>query len=136
MVSLMVDGFEVKRILIDGGSSADILFANALQAMGRTRKDLKPVDFPLVGFSGSGSTSYPLGLITPPVQFGEGPRSLKQDVTFMVFEASEAYNAILGRTTINPLGIVISTMLGPLRARPQIHESNKVTYRIRIPRQR
>lgn len=96
----------MKRILIDGGSSTDILFLDAFEKMGRSKRDLKRVDFPLIGFPGR--TTYPLGAITRPVILGEGWKSIEVSVAFIVVDAPALYNAILGRTTINPNKIVAS----------------------------
>lgn len=51
--------------MIDSGSSTYIVFLDTLNKMGRSVKDLKRVNFPLMEFASS--TTYPMGVITLPV---------------------------------------------------------------------
>ena len=55
-----------KKVLIDGGSALNILFAGALTELGLTKDDLVPVDSPFWGIV-PGRASQPLGQITLPV---------------------------------------------------------------------
>ena len=111
-MTLRIGNHLLGRTLIDGGSSADILFKDlfkeALLAMGFGLRDLRPESIPLTGFSGA--TSHSLGSITLPVTFGSGERSVRTPVTFLVVDAPTTYNAIIGRTTLNPLRIIPSTV--------------------------
>lgn len=70
MITTKVDGYNMKMITIDSGSSSDILFLDALIAFSKTKDDFKKVDFPLIGFAES--TTYPLGDMSRPVVFGDG----------------------------------------------------------------
>ena len=54
---------------------------------------------PLVGFGGT--RVYPLGAVTLPVTVGDYPQQIMRDVTFVVVDCPSAYNAILGRPTLN-----------------------------------
>lgn len=47
-----------------------ILFLDSFEKMGTSKKDLKGVDFPLIGFIGR--ITYPLGSITLPMVLVEG----------------------------------------------------------------
>ena len=53
----------------------------------------------LVGFEGI--RVYPLGVVTLPVTVGDYPQQITKDVSFLVVNCSSAYNAILGRPTLN-----------------------------------
>ena len=108
VVTLHIGDHLLGRTLIDGGSSADILFKEALLAMGFGLRDLKPENVSLTGFSGA--TTHSLGSITLPVTFGLEERSVRTPVTFLVVDAPTTYNAIIGRTTLNPLRIIPSTV--------------------------
>ncbi|XP_057452534.1 uncharacterized protein LOC130744358 [Lotus japonicus] len=50
-VMVRIKGFNVQRVLLDQGSSADIIYGVAFEQLGLTDKDLKPYTRNLVGFS-------------------------------------------------------------------------------------
>ncbi|XP_075636782.1 uncharacterized protein LOC142609022 [Castanea sativa] len=95
------------KVLVDNGSSADILYYSAFQQMRIGKERLIPTDAPLVGFGGT--RVNPLGAITLPVTVGNYPQQITKDVTFLVVDCSSAYNAILGRPTLNSWKAVTST---------------------------
>lgn len=94
----------MNKILIGGGNSTGILIVDAFKKMGQSKKDLKRVDFPFIGFDGR--TTYPLGVIDLIVVLGDGWKNIEVSVAFIVVNAPASYNVILGRTTINPNKIV------------------------------
>ena len=75
--------------------------------MGIDRKRLISTNAPLVGFGGT--RVFPLGAITLSVMVGNYPQQITKDVTFLVVNCSSAYNAILGRPTLNSWKAVTST---------------------------
>ena len=82
------------RVLVDNGSSVDILYYLAFQQMGIGREWLILTNAPLVGFGGT--RVLPLGAITVFVVVGDYPQQINKDVMFLVVDCSFAYNAILG----------------------------------------
>lgn len=54
---------------------------------------------PLVGFGGT--KVFPVGTITLLVTIGTYPQQLTKEITFLVINYSSAYNAIIGRPTLN-----------------------------------
>ena len=52
VITLFIANYTTRRVLIDNGSSADILCYLAFQQMNLGRDQLRPVYSPLVGFSG------------------------------------------------------------------------------------
>ncbi|KAL2226657.1 UNVERIFIED_CONTAM: hypothetical protein Sindi_2024400, partial [Sesamum indicum] len=72
IVKLDIANFTIQKVLIDSGSSADIIFKNVVDKMGLENARLEPVKTPLVGFEGSEVAS--LGTIELPVSMGEAPR--------------------------------------------------------------
>ncbi|GFY85849.1 hypothetical protein Acr_04g0005870 [Actinidia rufa] len=60
VVSAVIANFNVQRILIDSGSSADILFISAFEKMKIELDKLHPFHTPLIGFGGN--TTHPLGM--------------------------------------------------------------------------
>ena len=68
---------------------------------------MSPTNAPLVGFGGA--KIFPLGAITLTVTAGDYPQQITKEVTFLVVDCLSAYNAILGRPTLNSWKAVTST---------------------------
>ena len=94
-------------VLVDNGSSVDILYYPAFQQMRIERERLIPINAPLVGFGGTGV--YPLGAVTLPMMVRDYFQQITKDVTFLVVDYLSVYNAILGRPTLNTWKAVTST---------------------------
>ncbi|XP_030970065.1 uncharacterized protein LOC115990370 [Quercus lobata] len=94
-------------VIVDNGSSADILYYPTFQQMRIDRERLTPTNAPLVGFGGT--KVFPLGVITLSVTAGDYPRHITKEVMFLVVDYSSAYNAILGRPTLNSWKAATST---------------------------
>jgi hypothetical protein len=101
-------GYEVKRLFVDQGSSADIIFWDLFQKLGLIDKDLIPHKGNLIGFTGD--TISPKGYVKLKVTFAGCDGSRSVEVKFIVVECPSAYNAIIGRSTLNVLGAVVSTL--------------------------
>ncbi|GAB2215259.1 hypothetical protein Drorol1_Dr00019640 [Drosera rotundifolia] len=68
---LYFEDFDVERILIDSGSSANVLYYTAFKKMGFKDENLKPFKTPLVGFidgtkAAMAREAFPLHLIRKP----------------------------------------------------------------------
>ena len=86
-------------MLVNNGSSMDILYYPAFQQMKVDKEHLLPSDTLLVGFGGT--KVFPVGIITLPVTIGTYPQLLTKEVNFLVIDCSYTYNAIIGRPTLN-----------------------------------
>ena len=51
VIMLNIEGFNTKRVLVDNGNSADIIYLPAFQQLRLDPKRLHPFDSPLVSFS-------------------------------------------------------------------------------------
>jgi len=98
-------GNDVGRILVDNGSSANILVWQCFIKMGHTEKDLKKLQYPLIGFGGKRIET--VGKIELHVTFGEGNTQRTEAITFHVVDINYPYNAIFGRNTIVKFAAVI-----------------------------
>ena len=92
ILTLGVGNHDVRRILVDPGSSADLLQVAIIKQMGFIPSSLENPGRTLSGFNGSSTTS--LGDVILPVQ--AGPVIL--NVLFFVVEDLSPFNVILGRT--------------------------------------
>ncbi|GAV62233.1 hypothetical protein CFOL_v3_05757 [Cephalotus follicularis] len=72
VVTLQVELFTMKRILIDSRSLADILYKHAFDQLRIPDDQLRPVKTPLMGFAGE--MVHPLGSIDLSVVAGMSPR--------------------------------------------------------------
>ena len=107
LINLSIVDFNTRRVLVDNGSSADILYYPAFQQMRIDREQLLPSDAPLVGF---GDTKvFPVGTIALSVTIGTYPQQLTKEVSFLVVDCSFAYNAIIGQPTLYALVEAMST---------------------------
>ena len=103
ILSLEIGDFDVRRILVDPGSSADLVQASVVGHMGYTLTGLENPGRILSGFNGSSTTS--LGDIILPVQ--AGPVTL--NVQFSVVQELSPFNIILGRTWLHYMKFIPST---------------------------
>ncbi|KAJ0983627.1 hypothetical protein J5N97_011882 [Dioscorea zingiberensis] len=94
-------------ILVDTGSSVDIIFWDAFERMGIGAENLRPTRSPLKGFNGD--PLCPEGVITLPVVLGEAPRTASASANFLVVRCSSSYNAIMGRPLLHMLAAVPSS---------------------------
>ena len=92
ILSLEIGDFDVRRILVDPSSLADLVQASVISHMGRSLTGLENPGRLLSGFNGSSTTS--LGDIVLPVQAG----SVTLNVQFSVVQDLSPFNIILGRT--------------------------------------
>ncbi|XP_065636727.1 uncharacterized protein LOC136070561 [Quercus suber] len=107
VITLLIADYKTRRVLIDNGSSADILYFPAFQHMRLGRDLLRPTSSPLVGFGGM--KVQPVGSISLPVTVGAYPQQVTKEVNFLVVDCSSSYNAIIGRPTLNRWKAVTST---------------------------
>ena len=107
VVSIRVEDYNMHRGLVNNGSSTDILYYLAFQQMGIDRERLIPTNAPFVGFRGT--KVFPLGMVRLSVTVGDYPQQITKDVTFLVVDYSSAYNAIIGRPTLNSWKATTST---------------------------
>ncbi|XP_075645580.1 uncharacterized protein LOC142616662 [Castanea sativa] len=99
VIILTIEGLNTKRILVDNGSSADIIYHPAFQQLKLDPGRLRSFDSPLVSFSGD--RVYPKGIVTLTVTVGTYPRQVTHQLDFLVVDYPSSYNMIIGRPTLN-----------------------------------
>ncbi|XP_072066835.1 uncharacterized protein [Arachis hypogaea] len=101
------DPSPIIRTLVDQESSADILFTPAFDKLGLDKKELKA--YPDTLFELGDTTINPLGFIYLHTTFGKEAKSKTLSIEFIIVDVASAYNALIGKTTLNRLGTVVYT---------------------------
>ena len=74
VIMLNIEGFNTKRILVDNGSSANIIYLSAFRQLKLDPKRLHPFNSPLINFNGD--RVYPKGIVTLTITMGTYLRQL------------------------------------------------------------
>ena len=106
VINLSIVDFNTRRVLVDNGSSTDILYYPAFQQMKIDKEHLLPSDT-LVRFGGT--KVFLVGTITLLVTIRTYPQQLTKEVIFLVIDFSSTYNTIIGWPTLNAWKAATST---------------------------
>ncbi|XP_072090489.1 uncharacterized protein [Arachis hypogaea] len=107
VITMILANTHLHRTLVDQGSSADILFKPAFDKLGLDEKELRA--YPDILYGMEDTPIKPLGFIPLHTSFGKGAKSKTLSIDFIVVDVGSAYNALIGRTTLNRLRVVVST---------------------------
>jgi hypothetical protein len=105
VIEVNIAGWVIGKILVDNGSSADILFLKTFEKMNLTQHMLHPPEYPLQGFGGK--PIKPVGKVSLPVSFGDLDNTRIETLTFDVVDIYYPYLAIFGRGFMNKFDAVI-----------------------------
>ena len=106
VIRVFVANKTIHGVLVDNGSSADIIFTSAFDKMGIGREKLEPVNSHLRGFSGE--RVLPLGSIQLMLTLGDSSSQATTAVRFLIVDAPSTYNILLGRPSLNAIRVVPS----------------------------
>ena len=81
----------MKRVMVDDGSGAEIMYPDLYKGLRLTPEDLTPYSFPLMSFDGK--IVMPKGQIRLPIQTG----SEIVEVNFIVMDTYSPYTTIVAR---------------------------------------
>ena len=104
VITLRIGGYNVKRVMVDQGSAAKIMYPNLYKGLNLKAEDLTPYSSPLVSFEGK--IIIPKSQVRLLVQTG----SVVVEVDFIVVDAYSPYTAIVARPWLHTLGVVSSTL--------------------------
>ncbi|XP_021756652.1 uncharacterized protein LOC110721771 [Chenopodium quinoa] len=104
-MKLKVGNLIVCRILVDTGSSSDIISLSCLQNLKFNENNLEQVSHPLVGFGGG--VINPIWRIDLLVRIGDKKKCKSLVVQFLFLKDLTAYNNVIGRPTLNAIKAVI-----------------------------
>ncbi|KAI5017179.1 hypothetical protein ZWY2020_037557 [Hordeum vulgare] len=104
VVAPQVGGYTLSKVLMDGGSSINILYFDTFQRMNLLEKDLMPTTTVFHGII-PGKSSYPIGQVRLTVAFGTTSNYRN--------EADEAFEA-LKRQLVNPPDLAAPTEKEPM----------------------
>ena len=72
VIMLVIEGFNIRRVLIDNDSSTNIIYFSAFQQLKVNLERLRPFESPLVSFSGD--RVYAKDIVTLTVTIGSYPQ--------------------------------------------------------------
>ncbi|XP_024016338.1 uncharacterized protein LOC112089815 [Eutrema salsugineum] len=103
VIEFTIRDHDVARVIIDTGSSVDVIFRETLRKMGIDLSEVTAIPKPITGFSRE--TTMTMGTIRLPVVAG----GVTRIVEFCVTDHPAIYNVIMGTPWINAMRAVPST---------------------------
>ena len=107
VISVVTAGRKVHRVLVNQGSSADVMFWSTFNKLQLSPDLLKPYTRCLYGFAGDQVEVR--GYLELKTTFTDGTTSRTENIRYLVVNANLAYNILLGRPALNRLRGVSST---------------------------
>ncbi|XP_057463799.1 uncharacterized protein LOC130753627 [Actinidia eriantha] len=104
VVQLRIGRYDVKRILVDTGSSVEVMYYDLFKQLKLPQDELKPARAPLVGFNAQ--AHWPLGTVSLKTRAG----SQELMMEFVVVDIPSPYNAIVGRDWLHRMKGGASTL--------------------------
>ena len=104
VVTCQIGGFLVKKVMVDQGSEAEIVYPDLYKGLRLKSEDLSRYDTPLVGFDGKIVT------LEGQIKLSVVIEGKEVEVNFIVVNAFSPYTAILGWPLIHAMGAVPSTL--------------------------
>jgi len=107
VISVVTVGRKVHRVLVDQGSSADVMLWLTFNKLQLSPDQLRHYTDCLYGFAGDQVEVR--GHIEQRTTFTDGITSHTENIRYLVVNAPPAYNILLGRSALNRIGAITST---------------------------
>ncbi|XP_074374430.1 uncharacterized protein LOC141714833 [Apium graveolens] len=95
VITMLIGAMNVHRVLLDNGSSTNILYYSSYKKLGFPDSDMNFEDAHVYGFTGEAVRV--MGSVRLPVTLGEGALSVTQIIDFKVLDQDSAHNVLVGR---------------------------------------
>ena len=106
VIRAIVANKTLHMVLINNGSSTDIISTSAFDKIGIEMEKLEPITAHLLGFSRD--KVLPLGSIQLVLTLRDPPCQATRTIKFLIVDAPSAYNMLLGRPSLNAIRAVPS----------------------------
>ena len=107
VISVVIAGRKMHRVLVDQGSSTDVMFWSTFNKLQLSLDLLRPYTGCLYGFAGDQVEVR--GYLELRTTFTDGSTSRTENTKYLVVNGHSAYNILLGRSALNRLRGVSST---------------------------
>ena len=107
VISVVTAWRKVHRVLVDQGSSADVMFWSTFNKLQLSSDQLRPYTGCLYGFAGDQVEVR--GYLELRTTFTDGSASRTENIRYLVVNAHPTYNVLLGRPSLNRLRAVALT---------------------------
>ena len=104
LITLKIRDYNVKRVMVDGGSVTEVMYPNLYKGLNLKLEDLMPYSSHLISFNGK--LVIPKGMIKLPIQ--TGPEIV--EVNFIMVDTYSPYTAIVSRPWLHTLGAIASSL--------------------------
>ncbi|XP_052735490.1 uncharacterized protein LOC108328707 [Vigna angularis] len=107
VITANIARYDVSKVLIDQGSSVNILFWSTFKKMDLSEDLIAPFNEQIVGFSGERVDTR--GYLDLRTRLGISREAPELRIRFLLVEANTSYNALIGRPCLNAFGAIVST---------------------------
>ena len=107
VITVELENYTVKKVLIDQGNSIDILYWTTYQKLQLATTAMVPYDEPIYDLSREKVFTH--RYIDLHTVFSDGTQTKTILICFLVVDAPTSYNVLLGQPSLKTLGIVVST---------------------------
>ena len=106
VVSIIIANFMVSKVIIDQGSSTDILYWKTFQRLEVSPNTIHPHVGPLLGFASERVETR--GYVHLMTTFGQGQKCTI--IRYLPVDADTSYFALINSKTLNELGAIVSML--------------------------